>query len=66
MVNQNQTLRANIVQGLGAPACARMLTSWFAGKERGKWWAFWTASNNVGGFAAPILAGSAANKLGWR
>lgn len=55
-----------LLQGLGAPACARMLTSWYAGKERGRWWSIWTASNNVGGFAAPILAGSAANKLGWR
>ncbi|KAA6417684.1 MAG: MFS transporter [Trebouxia sp. A1-2] len=44
-----------LLQGLGAPACARFLTAWFAGKERGTFWGFWTASNNVGGFLAPLL-----------
>eukprot|EP00898_Chlorokybus_atmophyticus_P000707 jgi/Chlat1/1637/Chrsp127S08673 len=55
-----------VLQGLGAPACARLLTSWFASKERGTYWGFWTASNNVGGFAAPLLAGYAAKHYGWR
>ena len=54
------------VQGLGAPACARFLTAWFAGKERGTFWGFWTASNNVGGFLSPLLAGTAARHYGWR
>jgi MFS family permease len=54
------------LQGLGAPACARFLTSWYADKERGTFWGFWTASNNIGGFAAPILAGTAASMYGWR
>lgn len=54
------------LQGLGAPACARFLTAWFAGKERGTFWGFWTASNNVGGFLAPLLAGTAARHYGWR
>ena len=53
-------------QGLGAPACARLLTSWYPDKLRGTFWGFWTASNNVGGFAAPILAGTAARHYGWR
>mmetsp|Transcript_12536 Transcript_12536/g.37655 ORF Transcript_12536/g.37655 Transcript_12536/m.37655 type:complete len:323 (-) Transcript_12536:500-1468(-) len=51
---------------MGAPACARILTSWFPTKERGTWWGFWTASNNIGGFAAPLVAGGAANAMGWR
>lgn len=55
-----------LLQGLGAPACARFLTAWFAGKERGTFWGFWTASNNVGGFLAPLLAGTAARHYGWR
>lgn len=55
-----------VLQGLGAPACARIITSWFPSKERGTWWGFWTASNNVGGFAAPLIAGTAANHFGWR
>lgn len=54
------------LQGLGAPACARLLTSWYPDRLRGTFWGFWTASNNVGGFAAPILAGTAARHYGWR
>lgn len=54
------------VQGLGAPACARILTSWYPDKERGTFWGFWVASNNIGGVAAPILAGTAATMYGWR
>ncbi|KAK9908663.1 hypothetical protein WJX75_001165 [Coccomyxa subellipsoidea] len=55
-----------LLQGLGAPACARILTLWYPDKERGTFWGFWTASNNIGGFAAPILAGTAATMYGWR
>ena len=55
-----------LLQGLGAPACARTLTAWYPESLRGTFWGFWTASNNVGGFAAPILAGTAARAYGWR
>lgn len=55
-----------VQQGLGAPACARILTSWYPDKERGTLWGFWVASNNIGGVAAPILAGTAATMYGWR
>ena len=47
------------------PLC-RILTAWFPTRERGTWWGFWTASNNIGGFAAPLIAGGAANRFGWR
>ena len=53
-------------QGLGSPACARILTSWYPDRERGTFWGFWTASNNIGGFLAPIIAGNAAAHYGWR
>lgn len=53
-------------QGLGAPACAKLLTQWYSSSERGTAWAIWTASNNVGGFVAPWIAGGAAGALGWR
>jgi MFS family permease len=53
-------------QGLGAPACARILTVWYPDKLRGTFWGFWTASNNIGGFLAPIIAGTAARLYGWR
>ena len=29
------------LQGVGAPSCARMLTSWFETKERGTYWGLW-------------------------
>lgn len=29
---------AGILQGFGAPSCAKILTSWFAAKERGTYW----------------------------
>ena len=54
------------MQGLGAPACAKLLTQWYSSSERGTAWAIWTASNNVGGFIAPWIAGGAAGALGWR
>jgi Major Facilitator Superfamily len=54
------------VQGLGSPACAKLLTQWYPSSTRGTAWSIWTASNNVGGFAAPWIAGTAAGALGWR
>lgn len=55
-----------ILQGLGGPCCARILTSWFATKERGTYWGMWNIAHNLGGFAAPILAGTAARTYGWQ
>lgn len=55
-----------ILQGFGGPCCARILTSWFATKERGTYWGMWNIAHNLGGFGAPILAGSAARSLGWK
>lgn len=60
------TSLALCMQGLGAPACAKLLTQWYSSSERGTAWSIWTASNNVGGFAAPFIAGTAAGMLGWR
>ena len=54
------------MQGLGSPACAKLLTQWYPSSTRGTAWSIWTASNNVGGFAAPWIAGTAAGALGWR
>jgi sugar phosphate permease len=55
-----------MLQGLGAPGCARVLTSWFAAKERGTYWGMWNIAHNMGGFAAPLLAGTAAKLYGWK
>ena len=54
-----------ILQGFGAPSCAKILTSWFAAGERGTYWGMWNIAHNLGGFLAPILAGTAARTYGW-
>lgn len=54
-----------MLQGFGAPSCAKILTNWFASKERGTWWGMWNIAHNVGGFSAPILSGTAARSFGW-
>ena len=53
-------------QGFGAPSCAKIITSWFPSNERGTWWSLWNTSHNIGGFIAPLVAGSAARLAGWR
>lgn len=55
-----------MLQGFGAPSCAKILTWWFATKERGTYWGMWNIAHNVGGFAAPVLAGTLARNFGWR
>ena len=59
----DNTLR---VQGFGGPCCARILTTWFATKERGTYWGMWNIAHNLGGFLAPIVAGTAARMYGWK
>lgn len=53
-------------QGFGGPCCARILTTWFATKERGTYWGMWNIAHNLGGFLAPIVAGTAARMYGWK
>lgn len=43
-------------QGCGWPPCSRLLTHWYAKKQRGRWWAVWNTSHNVGAFLIPIIA----------
>lgn len=46
-----------LLQGIGAPACAMLLTRWFAASERGTFWGLWNVSTNLGGFLSPIVVG---------
>ncbi|KAK9819760.1 hypothetical protein WJX72_002066 [[Myrmecia] bisecta] len=55
-----------LLQGVGGPCCARILTSWYATKERGTYWGMWNIAHNLGGFTAPLLAGTAARSMGWK
>lgn len=50
-----------VVQGIGAPACAMLLTRWFAASERGTYWGLWNISTNLGGFLSPIVVGKQAS-----
>lgn len=54
------------LQGVGGPCCARILTTWFASKERGTYWGMWNIAHNLGGFAAPLIAGGFAKAYGWK
>jgi sugar phosphate permease len=49
-------------QGVGAPACATILTSWFAAAERGTYWGMWNIAHNLGGFLAPVIVGELCSK----
>lgn len=42
---------------MGAPACATILTAWFAAAERGTYWGMWNIAHNLGGFLAPVIVG---------
>jgi len=53
-------------QGFGWPACARLLTHWYSQKERGRWWALWNTSQNIGGAVIPLLTVVVAQYYGWR
>jgi len=55
-----------ILQGFGAPSCAKILTWWFATFERGTFWGMWNIAHNLGGFLAPIIAGTLASAFGWQ
>jgi sugar phosphate permease len=46
-----------MLQGVGAPSCASILTRWFASKERGTYWGMWNIAHNLGGFLAPVIVG---------
>jgi OPA family sugar phosphate sensor protein UhpC-like MFS transporter len=53
-------------QGWGWPPCAKLLTSWYSQKERGRWWGLSSTSHSVGGALIPIIAAICANLWGWR
>lgn len=56
-----------LVQGVGAGASAKLLTSWHSRSERGAAWSLWSSSANLGAFLAPILCGwLATTSVGYR
>ncbi len=53
-------------QGFGAPPCARLLVHWYPRDSRGRWWALWNTSHNVGGFLIAQLAAGSLVYFSWR
>lgn len=53
-------------QGMGFPPCARILSHWFAPRERGTMWGIWNTSHMVGAFGIAILGGFLGEHYGWR
>ncbi len=56
-----------LFQAMGWPPCGRILGHWFSTNERGKVFAFWNISHNLGGALIGILAVEACRQLnGWQ
>lgn len=53
-------------QGWGWPPCAKLLTHWYARKERGTWWSIWNTSHNLGGALIPLVGAYVSAHWGWR
>lgn len=53
-------------QSMGAASCVVGLSRWFADKERGSFYGFWSASHNIGEAMTFIIVASIVSVLGWR
>ncbi len=53
-------------QGFGSAPCHRLLTHWYAKKERGRWWGIWNTSHNAGAALFPLLAVWLLQNKGWQ
>lgn len=53
-------------QGFGFPPCARVLSYWFAPRERGVYWGLFNTSHQVGTVAILMLAAYLAQHFGWQ
>jgi OPA family glycerol-3-phosphate transporter-like MFS transporter/OPA family sugar phosphate sensor protein UhpC-like MFS transporter len=56
-----------VIQGMGYPPCARLLTHWFSPKELATKMSFWNASHSLGGGAIVVLCAYLAGHFNsWR
>lgn len=53
-------------QSMGFPPCARLLSHWYSVSERGRTWALWNTSHQLGAFAVAGCVGVLVEKMGWR
>lgn len=52
-------------QGCGSAPCHRLMAHWFAPRERGRWYAIWNSSHNVGAALLPLLGAYLLTRYGW-
>lgn len=55
-----------LAQGFGFPPCARVLSYWFAPRERGLYWGIFNTSHQFGQMAISIAGAVLATRLGWQ
>lgn len=54
------------VQSMGFPPIARSFTYWFSNNERGRKWALWSTSHQIGTFLALVMSGYLIEHFGWK
>ena len=55
-----------LAQGFGFPPCARVLSYWFAPRERGFYWGLFNTSHQLGQMAILGIGAYLASKFGWQ
>ena len=53
-------------QSMGAPPCAKLLTHWFTTAERGRRWAMWSSSQQIGSAIIALVGPYIIIHFGWR
>lgn len=55
-----------LAQGFGFPPCARVLSYWFAPRERGRYWGIFNTSHQFGQMAITAAGAILATRFGWQ
>ncbi|MBS2040029.1 MFS transporter [bacterium] len=55
-----------LAQGFGFPPCARVLSYWFAPRERGLYWGMFNTSHQIGQMAILSIGAVLASRFGWQ
>ena len=55
-----------VAQGLGWPACAKILREWYPRSELGRWWSILSSSGNLSSAVLPVLLAYFHALVGWQ
>ncbi|XP_071957208.1 glucose-6-phosphate exchanger SLC37A4-like [Antedon mediterranea] len=55
-----------LFQGMGWPACGKLLKKWFPPSKLGIYWSLLSTSMNIAGGAGPVVAALLSSSYGWR